>query len=280
VTSVFERLTPRYAVHLFCVANLSFLGVDIGIAHLENGYARRMEWLPIFFSALATALLLPGLLGSKHPRIVLLDRIAGWGAVGVGIAGMMLHLESAFFAERTLRDLVYSAPFVAPLSFVGVGLLVLLLRSDDASGPDFGPWVLVLALGGFSGNYALSLLDHAQNGFFHATEWVPVAAASLAIGVLAVELARPRAMPRVFFFGVMLLQVAIGVTGFGLHVAANLRETAASFVDRFVFGAPAFAPMLFADLALLALIGLWALRTDADVRPDAPLEQLESGHDP
>jgi hypothetical protein len=256
--SVFERLTPRNAAHLFCVANLSLLGFDIGIAHLENGYARRMEWLPILFSALATVLLLPGLLGSKHPRAVLLDRIAGWGAVGVGVAGMMLHLESGFFQELTLHELVYSAPFVAPLSFVGVGLLVLLLRSDDASGPAFGPWVLVLALGGFVGNYALSLLDHAENGFFHGTEWVPVAASALAIGALVVELGRPRVLPRAFLFGVLLVQVAAGLTGFVLHVAANLRETSAPFVDRFVYGAPAFAPMLFADLALLAMIGLWA----------------------
>jgi hypothetical protein len=32
----------------------------------------------------------------------------------------------------------------------------------------------------------------------------------------------------------------------------------APFGQRFVFGAPAFAPLLFADLAILAALGLWA----------------------
>ncbi|CAN5922800.1 hypothetical protein BH11MYX4_BH11MYX4_12950 [soil metagenome] len=57
---------------------------------------------------------------------------------------------------------------------------------------------------------------------------------------------------------IMAAQVAVGLAGFVLHVAADLRGSALAPLDRFVFGAPPFAPMLFADLALLAAIGLWA----------------------
>ncbi|HSO37357.1 MAG TPA: hypothetical protein VLT33_32750, partial [Labilithrix sp.] len=113
--------------------------------------------------------------------VAVLDHITGWGAIAVGVLGMVFHLESGFFAKQTLHNLVYSAPFVAPLSYVGVGLLILLLRSKDAQGPTLGPWLLVLSLGGFVGNFALSLLDHAQNGCFHATEWIPVVASAFAI---------------------------------------------------------------------------------------------------
>ncbi len=251
-------VTPQRAARVFAVSNIAFLGVDIALAHLANAFARPVEWAPIIFSLLATLLLLPGALGARHRLVPALDLCAGWGAIGVGITGMVLHLQSGFFARQTLHDLVYSAPFVAPISYVGVGLLVLLLRSEDAQAPSFGSWLLVLALGGFAGNFALSLLDHAQNGFFHVTEWIPVASAAMAIGFLVVNLARPDAMPQRACFVVMAGQVVVGLAGLALHVSADLHRGAASKLDRFVFGAPAFAPMLFADMALLAAIGLWA----------------------
>lgn len=252
------RASPRRAAHVFTAANIAFLGADIGLAHRANDFARPVEWAPIVFSALATMLLLPGALGARHRLVPALDLVAGWGAVAVGVIGMVLHLQSGFFAAQTIHNLVYSAPFVAPLSYVGVGLLILLLRSRDAEEPSLGPWILVLSLGGFVGNFALSVLDHAQNGFFHPTEWIPAISAAFAIGFLLVRLARPDAMSLRACLGVMLVQVVVGVAGLVLHVAADLQRSAAPMVDRFVFGAPPFAPMLFADMALLAAIGLWA----------------------
>lgn len=252
------RVTPLRAARAFALSNIAFLGVDIALAHQANAFARRVEWAPIVFSAVATLLLAPGALGSRHRAVGLLELVVGWGSIMVGVIGMVLHLQSGFFAEQTLKNLVYSAPFVAPISYVGVGLLVLLLRSEEARGPAFGSWLLVLALGGFVGNFALSVLDHAQNGFFHATEWIPVAAAAYAIGFLLVALLKPGAISQRLLFGMLAVQVVVGLAGFLLHVVADLARPASSLLDRFVFGAPAFAPMLFADLALLAAIGLWA----------------------
>jgi hypothetical protein len=252
------RVTPERAARVFAVSNIAFLGVDIALAHMANAFERPAEWAPIVFSAVATLLLVPGALGSRHRFVSTLDLLAGWGAIALGVIGMVLHLQSGFFAEQTLHDLVYSAPFVAPISYVGVGLLVLLLRSKDAQEPAFGSWLLLLALGGFVGNFVLSVLDHAQNGFFHVTEWIPVASAAMAIGFLVVTLARPDAMPQRVCLAVMAAQVLVGLGGFALHVSADFHKAAAATLDRFVFGAPPFAPMLFADLALLAAIGLWA----------------------
>jgi hypothetical protein len=260
------RATPQRAAHVFAVLNIAFLGVDIGLAHLTNDFARRVEWAPIVFSLVATLLLLPGAFGTRHRIAAALDVVVGWCAVAMGVVGIVLHLQSGFFAEQTLHNLVYSAPFVAPLSYVGVGLLILLLRSTDAEGPRFGSWLLVLALGGFVGNFALSLLDHAQNGFFHRAEWIPVAAAAFAIGFLIVALARPTALPLRLTLGVMGFEVVVGLAGFVLHVTADLGRPATSLLDRFVFGAPAFAPMLFSDLALLAAIGLWSQSSRSGTR--------------
>ncbi len=267
--------TPQRAVRLFAAANIGFLGVDIVIAHLANEFARRIEWAPVVFSAVATPLLLPGAFGNTRAIFRHIDRVVAFCAILVGVAGMVLHLESGFFEQQTLHDLVYSAPFVAPVSYVGVGLLLLLVHSDDASRSTFGPWVLFLALGGFVGNFALSLLDHAQNGFFRPSEWIPVAAAAYAVAFLALALVRaPKRMSPELHRActiVMLLQMAIGLLGAGLHVDANLHHSAMTAMrDRFVFGAPAFAPLLFANLALLALIGLWACRDEQTTAADVP----------
>ena len=177
-------------VEWFVVANFAFLGVDILVAHQENGFERRAEWVPVVFSGLATLALLPMAFGRRAAIWRVVDRIVAVGAILVGLAGMILHLESAFFQEQTLRNLVYSAPFLAPLAYVGVGLLLLLVRLEAPESPVFGWWVVLLALGGFVGNFGMSLLDHAQNGLFHWTEWIPVVSAAFGASFLFVVLLR------------------------------------------------------------------------------------------
>jgi hypothetical protein len=179
--------------------------------------------------------------------------------MAVGIAGMLLHLGSAFFVRQSLHELVYTAPFVAPLSYVGLGLLVLLNRMEDPAGPAWAPWVLLLALGGNVGNLGLSLLDHAQNGFFSRTEWVPVVTAAFGTSFLLVALLRPAPAFLRLTLGVMAVQSAMGVLGLVLHLHADLRHSGERLQDRLIYGAPVFAPMLFADIALLAAIGVWGL---------------------
>ncbi|MDB4989724.1 MAG: hypothetical protein JWN04_4902 [Myxococcaceae bacterium] len=254
------NLTPARAVELFVIANFAFLGGDIALAHLANRYAERAEWAPLLFSALAVPLLSLGALGLIGARWrSRVDLSVAWCAVLLGISGMLFHLSSGFFAEQTLRNLVYAAPFVAPLAYVGVGLLQLLVSMERADSDALGPWVLRLALGGVLGNLALSLLDHAQNGFFHLTEWLAVATSALCAGFLVVALVRPQRAFLQLCFWVCAAQAAVGGMGFVLHALADLHARDASWLDRLVFGAPLFAPLLFVNLSLLASIGLWAL---------------------
>ena len=107
----------------------------------------------------------------------------GWGSVAVGIAGVLFHLDSAFFEEQTLKNLVYTAPFAAPLAYTGIGLLLLLNRMIDSRTIEWARWVVLLAMGGFAGNFVLTLADHAQNGFFRPSEWIGVVAKTWA-GIL------------------------------------------------------------------------------------------------
>jgi hypothetical protein len=259
-------VSPTRCLDVFVALNLAFLGVDILLAHDENGFRERAEWAPVAFSAVAPLFLAPGVLRVGPPAVRrALDLAIGIASIGVGVVGMVFRLSSAFFAERTLRSLVYSAPFLAPLAYVGVGLLLLLLRLETADAV-IAEWTLLLALGGFVGNLALSLLDHAQNGFWSRLEWVPVVAAAFACSFLGVALVgKDRRMLRIAL-GVCALEAVVGAAGFALHVAANVRRPSPTWEARFVHGAPAFAPLLFANLALLAAIALWML-----LRANAPL---------
>ena len=93
--------------------------------------------------------------------------LIGWLAVVIGLAGVILHLDSQFFHDRTIKSLTYAAPFAAPLAYTGLGLLLIVNRMVEPDDLEWAHWVLLLALGGFVGNFVFSLTDHALNGFFH-----------------------------------------------------------------------------------------------------------------
>jgi hypothetical protein len=265
--AILSAISPEVALEWFIVSNLGFLGADILIAHSENTFRRREEWIPIIFSA-AALVLTPGLVSARvRAALRPVSLAVGVGAILVGVAGMIYHLDSSFFAARTLASLVYAAPFIAPLAYVGVGLLLLLSRLEAPDSPAFSEWVLLLALGGFAGNFGLALSDHAQNGFFSLSEWIPVGCAAFMVAFLLLAVLEPadRRLGRILSW-LIGLATLVGVLGFVLHLAANLERPGASLLDRFVFGAPPFAPLLFADLALLAAIGLWARQPRAQAR--------------
>jgi hypothetical protein len=184
-------------VELFALSNVAFLAVDIAIAHAINAFANRAEWIPLVVSPVASLLLVAAMLLTRRvtppvplrtgPRLTgrehlarSLGLLAGWICVGVGVAGLVLHLESQFFVRRTLASRVYTAPFVAPLAYAGLGLLLILNRMVRPQALEWAQWVTLLAMGGFAGNFVLSLADHAQNGFFVPAEWIGVFAGAFA----------------------------------------------------------------------------------------------------
>lgn len=282
---------PLFWVELFAIGNVGFLAVDVAIAHQMNAFEHPAEFVPVAFSlASAPSLLLLMLIGGPEPATrlrrpegyapwrVALARwtglLIGFGSLIVGIAGLVLHLQGDFFQDMTLKNLVYTAPFAAPLAYAGLGFLVMLNRMIDGRSREWAAWVVVLAAGGWAGNFVLSLADHAQNGFFYQSEWAGVIGAAVAFGFLTAVVVEPGNRPlRLLAAAVMLIQMAIGAVGFGLHVYANLTRPTATLWSSFIYGAPAFAPLLFDDLAILGLLGLWALgvnRAVAEEEVDIP----------
>jgi hypothetical protein len=246
-------------IELFVLANCAALVLDVFLAHSENQFRRQPEYIPLYFSmaaVVALAVVVP--LRRRWPAVWrVVGHVVGWMAVLIGLAGVILHLDSQFFFERTIRSLTYAAPFAAPLAYTGLGLLLIMNRLvPDAL--EWAQWVLFLALGGFIGNFVFSLTDHAQNAFFNPLEWVPVISSAFAVGFLLVPFVTGVTRPYlVLCTGVLAVQALVGVLGFMLHTWADLREPVQTLFEKVLSGAPPMAPLLFPNLVLLALIGLW-----------------------
>jgi hypothetical protein len=90
----------------------------------------------------------------------------------------------AFAGLALGRGAAPAAPFAAPLACTGLGLLFVMNRMVDRQSEEWPRWVLLMGLGGVVGNFIFSLTDHAQNGFYHRTEWIPVVSSALAVGFL------------------------------------------------------------------------------------------------
>jgi hypothetical protein len=256
---------PLLWIEGFAILNLGFLAFDIFLAHSVNQFSKRAEWIPFFFSVTTPMILLIGLTQRKKRRAIWMTSgyLVGWMAILVGITGVILHLGSHFFYERTIRSLTYSAPFAAPLAYTGLGFLLVMNRMVDSKTVEWAHWILFFTLGGFLGNFVFSLTDHAQNGFFFAAEWIPVAASAIAVGLLTAPLILR--VSRLFIdlcVGFLIIEATVGLWGFVLHAMGNLRGPSVHAFDNFIYGAPPMAPLLFPNLMVLGIIGLWQLRNN------------------
>jgi len=269
-TSRFWKDAQDLWLEVFILFNFLCLTGDILLAHSENAFRNPWEYLPVAFSPAAALLLGAGLLARiRFSNVRLwsaLGSLVGWLSLAMGLSGVIFHLDSSFFYERTLRSLTYAAPFAAPLSYAGLGCLLLMNRKVSYRTSSWAMWVLFFATAGFAGNLALSLTDHATNGFFHWTEWIPVWSSALAVGFFAVYfLQTPEPMYDGSCIAVLFLQVLVGVAGFALHAFADLHGPSASLFHNVVSGAPPFAPLLLPNLAILGLLGILARRTQHQV---------------
>ena len=250
-------------IELFALFNLAGLAPDIFLAHSVNSFRAPAEYIPLVFSLGAPLLLIPAIWSLAQSRLQPwrgLGHLVGWASVVIGITGLVLHLQSQFFQQWTLASLVYAAPFAAPLAYTGLGSLLIMNRMVADKETEWAQWVIFFAFGGFVGNFIFSITDHAQNGFFHRTEWIPVLSSAVAVGFLIMPLVREVDRPFLRLCGfVMLAQVAVGALGFAFHALADWRNVGENLFLRIVHGAPIFAPTLFCDLAVLAGIGLWGL---------------------
>lgn len=256
------RLKKKKLLDIFVISNFFFLALDIFYAHSINDFAHKGEWIPFYFSIIATILLGINLVLKKEFKNIVSFTL-GLLSIIIGTLGVFYHLESQFFQSVSLKSLVYTAPLAAPLSYTALGLLLFLNNLIPSQKAIYGQWIVVLAYIGFAGNFLLGLLDHAQNGFFFISEWIPVISAALILVFIPLGLIRKYYklfMPT--FKYLLWLQFFVGILGAFLHIYAILIDNSASIIDKLLYGPPVLAPLLFCNLAFLMAVGLMCIKDE------------------
>ena len=250
----------RKTSEVFILSNFAFLSIDIYTAHYVNHFSHGAEWIPFVFSIIASIILTFAFFQKSNESFSFYTHTAIASlSILIGILGVYYHLESQFFEKLTLASLVYTAPFIAPLSYVGLGFLLLINKMVKEEA-EWAQWVIFFAYGGFWGIFILSLCDHEQNAFFHVSEWIPVVASAIALGFLSVFIFVCKVPPKLFLYTryLMYAMLLVGFLGFVLHLQSSWKNFSYKFFPNFVYGAPLFAPLLFSNIAILSLIGLEA----------------------
>ena len=202
----------------------------------------------------------------------------GWGSIILGVTGLILHLRSDFFADPTLKNLVYTAPFVAPLAYTGVGLVLILNRTVESQVPG------LVALGGLAGDGRIcwqlrTLSGRPCSERLLRTNRVDRSDRRSARGGLPDRRGH-------FTSGTTPARSDLDVDGcpggrgparaLTCISSGNLDSPTVSLWERFVFGAPVFAPLLFADLAVLAVLGLWGMEQALQREEQAPVDEISA----
>jgi hypothetical protein len=101
-----------------------------------------------------------------------------------------------------------------------------------------------------------SAIDHARTGFVNPWVWVPIVVGVFgATAILLLGFFNPPSRADLITYTVaMILLVLTGLLGAGLHIQRDLTSLGVIVGERFIRGAPAMAPMLFANMGALGLI--------------------------
>lgn len=275
-------LTRDQMMLLMAALNEILLGLETYIAHLISGTIVPYEWIPIIFGPVAgVLLLLAGLLAVRNrPLATVIASIVFFASILVGLLGAYFHTVRAILpyaqpgSQVSVPLLVWAPPILGPLTFSLVGLLGLSAAWIERP-PDSGTLIL---LGGrkislpYSKTRAYyfitsmaalatvisSVLDHARTNFSNPWLWVPTGIGVFATVVAAVlgALESPNRGDLFTYTAAMLMMIAVGFAGLGLHIAQNLTSSGVIVGERFIRGAPFLAPLLFADIGAIGLTAL------------------------
>jgi hypothetical protein len=266
---------------LLVVASEMFIGLEHYMAHSFSGTIVLREWIPIIYApAAALLLMLTGLVAARrHPLPAFVGCLSLLGSVAVGLLGVYYHVVRAILPSGppgvrvTLSQLVWAPPILGPLFLSLVGLLgVIALWREIPSGSGIFQLAgqqmrlplsktrvlfILVALGILAATSA-SVLDHARTHFENPWLWLPTAVGAFGTVVVMAwaGIEQPTRTDLLTLVTALFLLLAIGPLGLVLHVEANLVTQNAFVVERFLRGAPIFAPMLFTNMAMFGMVAL------------------------
>jgi hypothetical protein len=265
---------------LLAAFNEAFLGLDIYLAHNIDGTIRGYEWIPIIFGPLAGLfLVIAGVIALRKRFLAnVIGTVIFFLSSLVGALGSYFHLHRALLVDApagqqfTTSVLLLAPPLLGPLTFILVALIGISAawQEDPIDSGSLILWDqrrLVMPLSKTRAYFMMaalfilatllnSVLDHARTNFANPWLWLPTFSGVFTVAVTTAmgALRRLDRSDLVTYMAAMLLLTVIGTIGAVLHLERNLTELGTILGERFLKGAPMFAPLLFANMGLLGLI--------------------------
>ncbi len=248
-------------VLLFVLANLALIGADVAFAHMPVFERTSRAMWPVYaigpYVLVSAIVLFPWLrtrtltaLGGLETGLL---RVMFVASVVLGSIGTWFHYMSQEVWGATLERFIFSAPVLAPLMYVGLGVLGLIyLDVPDRAIRRRLYWLS--AAGGLLANAVILLLDHAQNGFIHWAELLAVTVAVIPIPLAfwtAINDDRGVLVQSNMIAAALL--AVVGLIGIGFHMF-SLIGAYGTDVMHWHDGAPPAAPGLMVDYAILVAI--------------------------
>lgn len=262
---------------LMVAVNQIFLGLDIFLAHSNDGIIKPYEWIPVAFGPVAgTSLVIAGIIAFRNRTLAnIFASLTFLLSILVGLLGTYFHLERALLpfaaaGERvTTSLLIWGPPLLCPITYVLIGVIGLsaawietpvdsgLLRlfgNRQTQMPTNKTQIYFFLVGMFMLVTVLnSVFDHARVHFENIWLWLPtlVGVYATVVTVVLGFYDRLRKIDLYIFISAMGLMVVVGLIGFVLHVERNLGGQGAILIERFLRGAPILVPLLFCNMAML-----------------------------
>ena len=269
---------------LMAAVNEIILGLDTYLAHSISGTIRSGEWVPIIFGPAAGIFLFAAGLVALRKRL-LANLIASGvflASVAVGLLGSYFHLHRIVLSgapvgeQFTAQLILYGPPVLGPLTFALVAVLGISAAwqeepADSGKLHLLGNLRVQMPLSKTRAYFFLvavfilvtllsSVIDHAKTNFENTWLWIPIIAGSFAVLVTTAmgAYARLERGDLITFLVAMAFLAGVGLVGAVLHIQHNLISQGTIVDERFIHGAPLLAPLLYANMAALGVIVLFA----------------------
>ncbi len=255
---------------LLSVMALNFLltGVDVLMAHSQNNYFR-WELIPLIYTPFAVLAILAQMVFQPKVIVKRTFQTVMWLGMIVGVVGTFLHLTgNATSSQQSLHSLLIAgSPIAAPIAFAGIASYA--LASEHYRGTARRSKLFVLVGLGFLGAVIAAFLDHARLGFIPSYTLIPIVTGTMAaLTCFYMAYSQPNRTETYICLSVLVLNLLVGILGFGFHLLGDLAGTQTIVWARLLYRNPLLGPLLFCNLAMLG--GLSMLPESARTTEDDP----------
>jgi len=236
--------------------NFLLTGVDVVMAHSQNNFFR-WELIPLIYTPFAVLAVLAQAVSRPNVIVKRTFQTVMYLGVIVGVVGTFFHLtgNATSSLESLYSLLIEGSPVAAPIAFAGIASYA--LASEHYRGTAQRSKLFVLVGLGFLGAVIAAFLDHARLGFIPSYTLIPIVTGTLAvITCFYMAYSQPNQKETYICLSVLVLNLLVGMLGFGFHLLGDLAGTQTINWARILYRNPLLGPLLFCNLALLGGLSL------------------------